>query len=252
MASHVSRVTLNSLTYNIARLEAVHRATASAATRRDADKRGSNGLLAAAGNMLAITANPSDNQPIMDNSPTHQQSPEVQDESANNATDILPLSTSFEPIDNMDSEEIEEVYEQVDASLEAGLVEMTDVVFMEIILQTYTFEELILEAAREVSAQPNLGSRTRVREPSPEADSQHSAHQSHVSQEQQADTSQANTPAGDVTPPNNLSWTILTFPSGWKCRIPYAAVNTVKICRPSMVTRAKLICCCTGTTSDAY
>ena len=111
-------------------------------------------------NTYAIAAAaPSDNSTTIDNSTTRHGSLEVKDESESNVTDIVPLSTSLEPVDSMSSEGIKEVYEQVDASFEAGLTEITEAVFIEVVFHTYAFEEVILEAAREVGVQPNLRSR---------------------------------------------------------------------------------------------
>lgn len=179
------------------RLEVVHDATASSLLQRANDSRGSNAT------------------------PT--------------VADITPAVAAAAISDTR--AQVEDVNEPVDASLEAGLEEVTDVAFMEIVLQTYTFEEVILEAAREAGIRRDSGPRTSARRSSTRPSSERSSH-SYVPSSQQTNTAES-----EVARPrqNNTEWNYLRFPNGANLRVPHSWVNTRKVCHVPMVHLAKLI-----------
>jgi hypothetical protein len=208
--------------------------TASATVQRAIDVPGINALPPMVRNASAIANAPANNGESIENDTTAQsESPEIHDISEGQVTELVRVSRDLRPNSDLSSDEVEHVFKEVDAAFAEGLQEMTNAVFMEIVLQTYTFEEVILEAAKEAGMQPEEASRGDNRGSTLRTDSERSSQQQHQPTQQQQQ--QQFLSPNDAAFLDKPAWSVLTFPSGRKSKVPYTSIMTVKVSVPSQV-----------------
>jgi hypothetical protein len=214
-------------------LEVIHRTTASATVQRAIDVPGINALPPMVRNASAIANAPANNGESTENDTTAQsESPEIHDISEGQVTELVRVSRDLRPNSDLSSDEVEDVFKEVDAAFTEGLQEMTNAVFMEVVLQTYIFEEVILEAAKEARMQPEEASRGDHRGSTLRTDSERSSQQQHQPTQQQQQQFLSPNDAAFLDKP---TWSVLTFPSGRKSKVPYTSIMTVKLSVPSQV-----------------